>query len=196
MLLAGCLGPVGKIRCPSSCRSEPRKEDLAFSFLIGARRRTDFLLTILGDDIAEQRHAGLAAGAWRTGSNNPLAAVAKRQDRGSVFGHGSFASDPLDGRWKTWQATTRRRISNKWRLRRDGAIPPSIGTSIGTLVCGSRKSRWRFRDCQQSGRCVVTTTSPPREVTPPERSGPRSGSAGPQRQRPRASVHPGDLRSR
>lgn len=60
MLLAGCLGPVGKIRCPSSCRSEPRKEDLAFSFLIGARRRTDFLLTILGDDIAEQRML-----AWR-----------------------------------------------------------------------------------------------------------------------------------
>ena len=93
-------------RRPPRRRGEPRKDDLAYSFPTGVKRRTDCLSMILGDDIAEQHMLAWRQEPGELDPHNPLVTPARPWDSGSVFAHGTFAHDPTDGLWKAWHVST------------------------------------------------------------------------------------------
>ena len=79
---------------------------MAFSFPTGVKRRTDCLSMILGEDVAEQHMLAWRQELGELDPNNPLVTPAMPWDSGSVFAHGTFAHDPIDGLWKAWHVST------------------------------------------------------------------------------------------
>ena len=79
---------------------------MAFSFPTGVERRTDCLSMILGEDVAEQEMLAWRLEPGELDPNNPLVTPARPWDSGSVFAHGTFAHDPIDGLWKAWHVST------------------------------------------------------------------------------------------
>ena len=78
---------------------------MAFSFPTGVERRTDCLSMILGEDIAAQEMLAWRLEPGEVGSRTIRWLRRPRPwDNGSVFAHGTFALDPIDGLWKGWQA--------------------------------------------------------------------------------------------
>ena len=77
---------------------------MAFSYPTSVERRTDCLSMILGDDVAEQHLLGWRLEMGEQDPNNPLVTPEMPWDSGSVFTHGTFALDPIDGLWKAWHS--------------------------------------------------------------------------------------------
>ena len=79
---------------------------MAFSFPTSVKRRTDCLSMILAEDVAEQHMLAWRQELGELDPNNPLVTPAMPWDAGSVFAHGTFAHDPIDGLWKAWHVST------------------------------------------------------------------------------------------
>jgi len=79
---------------------------MAFSFPTSVKRRTDCLSMILAEDVAEQHMLAWRQELGELDPNNPLVTPAVPWDAGSVFAHGTFAHDPIDGLWKAWHVST------------------------------------------------------------------------------------------